>query len=107
MAAVDHGVGSSPLLGEVHDGLGLVALHDLGEELPVKQVAELEPYGLRAHLAPGPDPVLYLRDGGQARTPELVVDGPPDAVVHDDDLVADVRKVQGGRPSTIPVTTEN
>src|SRR5215213_180820 len=107
MPPVDHGVGSGPLLGEVHDGLGLVALHDLGDELPVKQVAELEPYDLRARLAPGPDPVLYLRDGGQARGAELVVDGPPDAVVHDDDLVADVRKMQGGRPATIPVAAEN
>ena len=36
MAPVDHGVGRRPLLGEVHDGLGLVALHDVGDELPVK-----------------------------------------------------------------------
>src|SRR5215204_5053592 len=107
MAPVDHGVGSGPLLGEVHDGLGLVALHDLGDELPVKQVAELEPYDLRAHLAPGPDPVLYLRDGGQARGAELVVDGPPDAVVHDDDLVADVRKLQRCFFFNDPVTAEN
>src|SRR5215207_2248317 len=107
MPPVDHGVGRRPLLGEVHDGFGLVALHDVGDELPVKQVAELEPYNLPAHLAPRPDPVLYVRDGGQARGTELVVDGPPDAVVHDDDLVADVRKVQGGRPATIPVAAEN
>jgi hypothetical protein len=36
MAPVDHGVGRRPLLGEVHDSLGLVALHDVGDELPVK-----------------------------------------------------------------------
>src|SRR5215213_9452201 len=107
MPPVDHGVGRRPLLGEVHDGFGLVALHDVGDELPVKQVAELEPYNLPAHLAPRPDPVLYVRDGGQARGTEFVVDGLPDAVVHDDDLVADVRKVQGGRPATIPVAAEN
>src|SRR5215210_408041 len=107
MAPVDHGVGRRPLLGEVHDGLGLVALHDVRDELPVKQVAELEPYGLPAHLAPRPDPVLYIRDRGQARGAELVVDGPPDAVVHDYDFMADVGKMQRGRPATITTATEN
>jgi hypothetical protein len=36
MAPVDHGVGSGPLLGEVHYGLGLVTLYDVGDELPVQ-----------------------------------------------------------------------
>src|ERR671913_30857 len=36
MAPVDHGVGSGPLLGEVHYGLGLVALYDVGDEFPVQ-----------------------------------------------------------------------
>src|SRR5215210_2519507 len=107
MAPVDHRVGRRPLLGEVHDGLGMVALHDVGDELPVQEVAELEPEGLPANLAPRPNPVLYVRDRGQTRGAELVVDGPPDAVVHDHDLVADVGKVQRGRPVTKPATTEN
>src|SRR5918999_2765935 len=107
MTPVDHRVGRRPLLGEVHDGLGLVALHDLGDELPVQEVAELEPDGLPANLAPRPDPVLYLRDRGQARGAELVVDGPPDAVVHDYHFMADVGKMQRGRPATISIATEN
>src|SRR5215211_3790026 len=107
VAPVDHRVGRGPLLGEVHDSVRLVALYDLGDELPVQKVAELEPDGLRAHLAPRPNPVLYVRDRGQARGAELVVDRPPDAVVHDDDLMTNVREVQGGRSATVPVATEN
>src|SRR5918998_2359742 len=105
MTTIDHGVGCCPLLGEVHDRVGLVALEDLRDKLPVEQVPELAPYGLPAHLSPGLDPVLEIRDGRQTRCRQLVVDGPPDAVVHDDDLMAHLGEVQGSRPTAVAVTT--
>jgi hypothetical protein len=82
-----------------------VALEDLRDKLPVEQVPELDPDGLSAHLAPGLDPVLEVRDGRQTRGRQLVVDGSPDTVVHDDDLVAHLGEVQGSRPTAVAVTT--
>src|SRR5215204_430436 len=88
-------------------GLSLAPVDGRHDNIGVYAVAVLERDGLRAHLTPRPDPVLYVRDRGQARGAELVVDGPPDAVVHDDDLVTNVREMQRGRPATIAVATEN
>src|ERR687884_800819 len=99
VATVDHGVWSRPLLGEVNYGLGLVASYDLGEELPIQQIAVLQAYGLSTNLLPDLYPVFRVGYRREARRPELVVYGPPHEVVHDDDLVTDVREVHRGRPT--------
>src|ERR671917_689498 len=103
---VDHRVGRRTLLGVVHDGIRLVALHDIGDELPVQEVAVLKGHRLPAHLLPHPDPLLGVGDRREALRPELVVYRPADEIVHDDDLVARLGEMQRGRPAAVAVTPE-
>jgi hypothetical protein len=91
VAPIDHRVGRSPLLGVVHDRVRLVAREDFGDELPVQQVAVLEPYRLAADLLPGLHALLRVGDRREALGPELVIYRPADEVVDDDDLVPRVR----------------
>ena len=107
VAAIYHGIRSGALLGEMHYGLWLVTLYYLRDELPVKEVAELNPYLLPGDFFPCPNTLLEVGDGGEARRGELVVDGAAHEVVYYDDLVTVVREMQGGGSSAISVSTQD
>ena len=105
--AVDHGVGSGTLLGEVHDRLGLETLERAVHEDGISQIAdegiELE----TRHFFPHPDTVMKLADGNEAVHPHLVVVLPANEIVDHTHVVSPTRQVQRRRPSQIPVTTEH
>src|SRR3712207_6294553 len=107
MPPIDHRVGSGALLGEVDKSVRLMTLHDLGDELPIQKVAELDSYGLAANLLPRPYPLLGVGDRREALRPELVVYRPPDEVIYNDDLVTRVGEVERCRPAAVAVAPQN
>ena len=79
-------------------------------EQPVVLLGQIEvdePDLLASELLPNRQALAHGPDGGQGLDLELDVDAATRQVVDDDHVVPDIREVEGGRPSTESVTTED
>src|SRR5690606_20081634 len=102
-----HRVGRRALLGEVHDGVGLLGPDQVEEPGVVAgDVDAVEPHRPARDLLPRPQAHAHRLDRREAAGLELVVDVATREVVEDHDLVTELAQVQAGGPAAEAVTTE-
>ena len=104
---VNHGVGRRALLSKVNDGLRLEGGERLLEEGPVTHITDHELDMLSGHLGPLLHTVVWGSNRGQGVGSQLQVDGPPDQVVDDRDLISTGRQVKSGGPTTVSVSSDD
>ncbi len=103
-----HRVRSSPLLGEVHDGVGAFAGQELTEPVVVGRQIDVAETDLPAGLAlPGREAIGHGGDGSERVDLELDVGLPSGQVVDDAHVVTERGEVERRRPPTEPVSAEN
>src|SRR5581483_591154 len=73
MLAVDHGVGSGTLFGEVHHGFGLKGFDDRTQEFIVGYIADKRFDGFSGKAAPGTEALRKRSDGSKRHGSEFVV----------------------------------
>ena len=109
----DHGVAArqhrerrGPVLGVVHDRLGLEALEHVLDELPVCDVADERPDRPLAQAGPQVHPVLEGEDRDQGVGSDLVVPQATVEAIDDGDVVAPVGQMHRRRPAEVAVSAE-
>src|SRR5580698_3011685 len=107
VAAVDHGVGSGALFGEMDDGFGLEISYEGAEEFVVGDVAYVGFDGAAGEAVPGGEAVGERADGSEGLGAQLVIPLAADEVVHDGDFVALFGQVEGGGPTAISVSAQD
>ena len=105
MAAVNHGVGSGALFGEMDDGLGFEIFDDVAEEFVVGNVADVGFDGSSGEAVPGGKAVGEGADGSESLRAQLVVPLAAYEVVHDGDFVTLLGQVEGCGPTAVSVST--
>jgi hypothetical protein len=92
----------------VNNGVGTLGYDQLREEVVVLgEVEILKADCLARNFLPNANALAHRANWRQGVDLELKIDGAAAQVVNDDDVVANVRKVQGGRPTTKSITTKN
>ena len=105
---VPHRVRRGALLGEVDDRVGRLVLDDLREAVVLLRNVEVDVADVLAReLLPRLHARLGRGDWGERTAAHLDVDLATREVVDDDNLVALVGQVEGGRPPTEAVTPEH
>ena len=86
--AVDHRVGSRPLLGEVDHRVGTEGCDRFLHEGRVREIAHVDLHREVGKVLPTADALLKAHDGDQALDPHLEVVSPAGEVVDDTDPVS-------------------
>ena len=87
MTTVDHRIGRTALLAEVHHGIGREAFEDRLKKRIITQVTHKQFNPFVADLLPDGDAFLNRGDGGKAMGTEFVVIATANQVIDDSDIV--------------------
>jgi hypothetical protein len=105
VAAVDHGVGSGALFGEVDDCFWFETFDHVAEEFVVGDVAYVGFDRQAGEAVPGAEAVRERADGSEGLGAQLVIPLAADKVVHDGDFMALLGQIKGRGPTAISVST--
>ena len=107
VVAVNHGVGSGALFGEVDDGFRLEIFDDVAEEFVVADIADVGFDGAAGEAVPGAEAVGERADGSESLRAQLVIPLAADEVVHDGHVVALLGQIEGRGPTAVSVSTQD
>src|SRR5579863_3198680 len=106
MFAIDHGIRSGTLFGEMHDRFRFDGFNGGREEVVIHDIADEEIDLLAGKFLPNLQAIGKRADRGQGLHAQLKVPLPADEVVNDGDRVAPIGQMQGSRPSAITVSAK-